>query len=352
MSLKTDLTQADWKIVKAIPKSIAIKEIAEKSNLSRPYVSLRLQKLKDEYRIQASFKPLLKKLGLKPVVAIYRSSQSLLDFLKKNPPYVRSVSRIIKSTLDGLIVYGYVPEKYVDEYLDLIPEDPVKTYIGERIVKWRPDLSKATHYHRKKITVDWKAANEQAKSAVYEEEDLSRVPIDSIDMFIIREKEKWAYTPLTQISEIIEATWRSEKIKKKASPQLLEYHWKKHILKIWDFNEVRIFFPIEIAPIAFHYIRFKDDNALKAFLNAFSRNIIYNSTTIVLDERPAVFASIKMPCAEMIEFMKFVHNLGVEEYDLAGFMSPDTIIRYPIVYKMLKRGIWLPPKDLMELRQR
>ncbi|RLE63406.1 MAG: hypothetical protein DRJ38_07615 [Thermoprotei archaeon] len=352
MNLRIGITQADWKIIQATPKSITIKEIAEKSQLSRPYVSLRLQKLREDFKIHISFKPILKKLGLKPVISIYPLSKQLLEKFEEGTPYTTSVSHLIKSTLDGLIVFAYVPEEYVDEYLALLPEKPVKTYIGERIVKWRPDLSKATWYHRKRIGVNWNTVRELAKSAEYIEEDLSKIPIDSLDMFIIKEKEKWAYTPLTKISEILEKSISIGNIKKKASPQLLEYHWKKHVLKAWDFNQVKIILPLEVAPITFHYIRFRDEDSLYAFLHAFSRNAVYNSTTVILEDKASVFTAVKVPCAEMIEFMKFVHSLGVEEYSSEGFMDTDIILRYTITYAMLKRGKWYSPLELLELYQR
>ncbi|GEM_PF-1188153 len=352
MNLRIGITQADWKIIQATPKSITIKEIAEKSELSRPYVSLRLQKLREDFKIHISFKPILKKLGLKPLIAIYPLSKRLLEEFKKNPPYTRSVSHFIKSTLNGLIVFAHVPEEYIDDYLAIMPEKPLKTYVGERIIKWRPDLSKATRYYKKKISVDWKVVRDLAEKAEYEEADLTKIPIDSLDMFIIKEKEKWAYTPLTRISEVLEKTPGLRGIKKKASPQLLEYHWKKHVLKVWDFNQVKVVLPLETAPITFHYIKFRDEDLLHAFIYAFSKNTVYNSTTVILGDKLSVFTAVKIPCAEMIEFMKFVHSLGVEEYSFEGFMDIDILLRYPITYTMLKRGKWYSPLELLELRQR
>ncbi|RLE71122.1 MAG: hypothetical protein DRJ37_05560 [Thermoprotei archaeon] len=349
MNLRIGITQADWKIIQATPRSITIKEIAEKSRLSRPYVSLRLQKLREDFKIHISFKPILKKLGLKPIIAIYPLNKRLLKTYEKGSPYTISVSHLIKSTLDGLIVYAYVPEEYVDDYLAMFPEKPLKVYSGERIVNWRPDLSKATWYRKKSVGVNWNMVRELAKNAEYIEEDLSKIPVDSLDMFIIKEKEKWAYTPLTKISEILEKSVSISGMRKKASPQLLEYHWKKHVLKAWDFNQVKITLPYEAAPITFHYIRFRDEDSLYAFLHAFSKNAVYNSSTTILEDRTSVFAAVKVPCAEMVDFMKFVHSLGVDEYNFEGFIDTDIILRYTITYTMLKRGKWYSPLELLEL---
>jgi len=78
-----------------------------------------------------------------------------------------------------------------------------------------------------------------------------RERIDEIDLKIIKEKHKYAFKKLREISRVVGI-----------SHQTLSYHFRKHVRRIWCGNRIGLFLDANIVPFRVYIFEGKDAPAL------------------------------------------------------------------------------------------
>jgi len=248
------LSPRDWLIITSIPCSLDISKLARRVNLPQSTVSRRLKSLSTQ--ISISFCTSKKAVGLKPTILFFTKPPYRL------PAYTVSARTALVDCNEWYMVSGLIPETYVNEYIELFVYQPLFKFIGEEKLFWRPDIAlelgvinitheglKVNYYKLSKVDYKWNMPD--------------RRHIDKYDMQIMFFKEKYAFTPLTEILQKINRSNSSS-----VTIQALSYHFRKHVLPLWIGNSVKPYRKVSDYPLRLHVFECFDaeDLALKLAL--------------------------------------------------------------------------------------
>jgi len=227
-----NISPLEWKVLANIPSSLRIVDIAKKTGL--PYSSTRTIVMRLRSRARISFIPSFKELGLIPIMALY-------DGFMDNSLFPTYTVRVINLYGNGAytMVNALVPYMYRRHYLELIDEDPLAIVEGHEFYPWHPD-NNIILYNRKTKNISYtfsKIKDVFNKMLEKNEDSSSKDPtirgrISELDVAIISEKIHYAFAKVSDIAK---------KLKVNVSKQLLSYHFRSKVSKIWRYNSVVIF---------------------------------------------------------------------------------------------------------------
>ncbi|RLE81947.1 MAG: hypothetical protein DRJ51_02700 [Thermoprotei archaeon] len=230
----------EWRVLKAIPEALSIKCITEKTGLPEYTVSRQLERLRQKFKI--SFQPAYRKMKLIPLAVIIHPVSD------NPPPFTVADRHLFGPTGEYELITAIPPERDVDTYLSLLPGNPLYIITGYEQIFWRPDKAELTLYVEKEKTIIPKLARVKERVKVWSEKkiDVKPVPsekIDELDLLIIKEKQKYAFEKLRKIS-------RHTGI----SHQLLSYHFRKHVIKLWAGNRIGVFLNAKLVPFRIYVL--------------------------------------------------------------------------------------------------
>lgn len=297
-----------WKIIKAIEKSLTITEVSQKSGVSIYTVSRILSEIKGGSKnIAVRFEIDFEKAGIINVATISRRYIETIPFLQS--------FRVLRVLGHKLYLYiALLPgEKMFEEWLSNFEEGALTVRGLERRF-WSPSHA-ATCYVEGFIQGN-------LENVVMDERGPPRLPkveamLDPIDILTYSLKSKWPFTSLREIAE------NSEKyLGKKVSRQLISWHYRNHLLKLWNGNRTRLYADLDKLPYRLLYLEGRDAPAVARALTQLPW-----FHTAYLDFDKAIVSG-QPPCESMLPLYKKLGDLDVNVYDF--IMEPSLLKGVPL----------------------
>ncbi|MEM4029144.1 MAG: hypothetical protein QXO02_04575, partial [Thermofilaceae archaeon] len=242
------IDEITWKIVKALETSLTITEIVRKSNINISIVSRKLSEIKQGNKnIVVNFDINLEKTGIFNIATISRKLRNELPFLQS--------FRVLRILGRRLYLYtALLPgEEAIDEWLSNFEEGALTVKGLERRF-WSPS-SPLTVYDGgfvqgciEHVTVSERSPPELPKV---------EATMDEIDVLLYWGKSRWPFTSLREIAE------KSERyLGKRVSHQLLSWHFRNHVLKLWSRNRIWLYADLNKIPYRLLYLEGRDAPAV------------------------------------------------------------------------------------------
>ena len=310
------LNEPVWRCIKAAESSLSVSEIAHKSGLQTWEVSRIINNIKrGGIGVRLGFEIDLEKAGLLEVATI--SHKSL-----ERVPYLRA-QRILRVLGRKLYLYtGMIPaEDYaVGEWLSNFEESALTVRALEH-EWWRTDSS-ATIYHDGWVYGDVEAVKVTDKSQpVFPAE--KKIELDDEDVLLLWAKFRWPFTSLR------EAERESEKyLGRTVSHQVLSWHFRNHVLKLWAGNRVWLYADTQQVPYRLLYLEGSDAPAVARALV----QLPWFHTAYIDIEKAVV--SGQPPCASMPHLYKALGDLDV---DVIEFMMELSTVKWVPIFGLLSQ---------------
>ena len=220
------LKPSELKIVRAIPKALTYTDIARRAGFSLPYVTAKVRELMA--KLEVVFGVNFEALGLVRTYLLAKCDGKLLDRIRElgRLPYVLEVYRASGCGKENIFAKLLTPDP--SAALEGAPVKAVKTWTSCAATSWRPDLSPPIVEGREAV-VDWRAFKSIINSEFEFEEQRAPARLDEKDLVILREKRKYPFKPLRDIARVLGI-----------SQQLASYHYRKHVMPLWTYNEVKV----------------------------------------------------------------------------------------------------------------
>ncbi|RLF02696.1 MAG: hypothetical protein DRK00_09675 [Thermoprotei archaeon] len=304
----TTLKEKVWRVVKAVPSSLTISDVASKASLPKYEVSRILSEERGLQNMRLGFEVDFRAAGILPISAI--SMKRL-----RRVPYMRSM-RVLHMMGRRLYLYtSLLPEndEIIGEWLTNFEDDALVIRAFER-VWWSPD-SKATVYVNGEICGVLNSLKmEDTPPSIVKEKVIE---LDEADIAILRAKLRWPFASLR------EAERESRKyIGKRIPHQTLSRHFRKHVLKIWRGNRVRLYRDLSDTPYKILYLEGRD--AVK-LARALVQLPWFHTAYLDVDK---ALVSGQPPCSSILPLYRVVGELDVEVLEMV--MEPSMAKVVPV----------------------
>ena len=311
----------NWNLVQAIETSSTISDIIAKIGIySKMNIYKAINKMKDfSLGIRVAFEGRLEKAGLLYIATISKKQ------LKEAPVYMQA-ERILRVLGSKLFYYtGLLPaeDAAIEEWLSNFDESAITVRALER--QWWKTSSPATLYHD-----GWVCGDVDAVKIT----DFSqpRVPtremqLDDVDVLLLWAKHRWPFASLREIEN------ESEKyLGRRVSHQVLSYHFRNHVLKLWAGNRIRLYADAQQVPYRLLYLEGKDAPAV-------ARALVQLPWfhTAYIDVGKAVVSG-QPPCASMPHLYRVLGDLDVDAVEFAMEVSISRWVPlFGLLSKIVKR---------------
>jgi len=307
-----------WHCIKASETSLSISELASKAMISVSETSRILRRIRNQgIGIRLSFETKLEKAGILCIATISRKDL-------EEVPYVQA-KRILRVLGRKLFLYtGLLPaeDSAIEEWLSMFEESALTVRALEQ--RWWKVDAPATVYNEGWVYGNIEAVKVTEKyqpSLLLEKE----VKLDEIDVLLMGIKFRWPFTSLREIEK------ESEKyFGRKVSHQVLSYHFRNHVLKIWAGNRVRLYADTQQVPYRLIYLEGRDAPAVA---RAFIQLPWFHTTYIDIGK---AVVSGQPPCVSMPHLYKALGDLDV---DVVEFAMEVSVAKWVPIFGLLSRII-------------
>jgi hypothetical protein len=311
----------DWNIIQAVEASLTISEVIAKSRASSKMNVYRIMnKIKDfSLGIRVAFEGQLEKSGLLYIATISKKQ------LKEAPIYMQA-ERVLR-LLGGRLFYytGLLPaeDSAIEEWLSNFDESAITVRALER--RWWRTNSPATVCHE-----GWICGNVDAVEITNASQPglpVKELQLDDVDVLLLWAKFRWPFTPLREVEK------ESEKyLGRKVSHQVLSYHFRNHVLKLWAGNRIWLYADAQQVPYRLLYLEGRDAPAV-------ARALVQLPWfhTAYIDVGKAVVSG-QPPCASMPHLYRVLGDLDVDAVEFAMEVSVSKWVPiFGLLSKIVKR---------------
>lgn len=278
LSLK--LNPNEWKVISAAARALTVSKISELAPL--PYSTvIDVVKRLSRLNIGISFVPHFDMMGFQSVFVILEQRE-----LKQVPLYTQAVYKLLgKKQLVG--VKALVPEKYVHDYVSAFRSEPVYALKTYEVKYWLPS-GKLTRYVpgiNVVVPTAEKLSEVIAESRV-PEKPKERKWVDWVDLTVLYFKMKYAYTKLSEMSNLIKEGFKIEP----PSRQLMSYHYRTHVINLWSHNRVIFRLNPELVPLKLYVFSGKEgESTARTLIQApyMYEALVGESSAVVLGQPPS-----------------------------------------------------------------
>ena len=312
-----ELGEKEWRIIKAIPSSLTISEIASKAGLPQYEVSRKLSpKSPLREKIKVSFELDFRLFNIIPVAVITRKSV-------KEVPFMRSWRVVHVLGRKYNLITSLVPEELLQEWISNFDEDALIVRAFER--EWWNPQSIATLYSNGKVwgVIDKlrSVLNSKLQIAIVKQQSLS---FDEADAAIVMLKTIWAFNSLRKAE-----TYSKKYLGKRIPHQTLSRHFRRHVLKAWRGNRVRLYNDLSKMPYRIFYIKGRDAPKIG---HALVQLPWFHTAYLDID---AALVSGQPPCEAMLPLYQVLGEQDVSTIDLV--MNPAHLEKVIPVNQLLKK---------------
>ena len=324
------LKEVEWKVIKAIPRSLTITEVARRAGIPQYRVSRVLSRLKEKTKI--SFEVDFRRLGITPMAVLTSTSPS------PNIPFLRAVRVVRFLGRKSYLVSGLVPEEFIDNWLAYFKSDRYVIRALER-AWWDPEKAVATAYVNGWIVGNLEVLRGVENLIVSQGTRLTpkdRVPLDEADLAILMVKMSWAFNSLRKAEKDKNIL---KYIGRRISHQALSRHYRKHILRVWRGNRVRLYRSLVEVPYMLMYLEGRSAGLIARLLV----QLPWFHTAYIDLGRALV--SGQPPCSSLLPLMQLF-----DEYEV--YMPLGEILMEPSLQKYVPDTLILRDIVKMKVRER
>jgi len=316
----------EWLVLKAACESLTIGDIVEKTGLKPYSVTRILNRLRGKVFI--GFQPDYRKMGLLPVAIVTRLSRTNL------PPFTVADRKLYSSSKEEMeLITAVPPERDVNLYLSLLSGEPKYIVYGHEYIFWRLNNAKLTLYIESENKVApvlpriYEVLNEYSGKAPQRKPPKTET-IDEIDLKILEEKQEYAFKKLREISRIIGI-----------SHQVLSYHFRRHVRRLWTGNRIRLYLDANVVPFRVYVFEGKDAPALAKTLV----ELPYFHSAFVDEDKACVIAQPSDIVSKCLN--KIINEIDV--YMPFGELTMELKMerRIPGYIRFFREGEWVLPVE-------
>jgi len=308
------INEPTWRCVRAAEESLSISELASKSGLDGYEVSKILKQIKNQsLGIRLSFEIRLEKAGILNIAVISRRDLEEVPYLQ--------AKRMLRVLGQKLFLYtGMVPleDSAIEEWLSTFEDSALVVRALER--RWWKANAAATVYNE-----GWVYGNVESVKVTDKSQPAlpagKEVKLDDVDVLLLWAKLKWPFTSLR------EAEKESEKyLGRRVSHQVLSYHFRNHVLKLWAGNRVWLYADAQQVPYRLLYLEGRDAPAV-------ARALVQLPWfhTAYIDVGRAVVSG-QPPCASMPHLYRVLGDLDV---DVVEFAMEVGVLKWVPIFNLL-----------------
>jgi len=315
------LSKSDYRILKALPRSLNYSEISRKAGFSQPYVSGRIKSMRDKFDFV--FRVDFWSMSLQPLLVVGEYDEEfLLKARGEGFQYMYSVETAFRSKERLLLVDLLPPRDEADSALESLGLDVKKLYRKRYEVAWRPDKCDLEELVNGSLVVRIdKLAEAYERCEEYREAERRVIYPDHIDLLILWKKMEHPFLPLASIGR-----------KLGISQQLVSYHFRHHVLSQWIYNGVKVKILEERFPTLFVRVCMSSaSSALKLLELAMKIPYVQKAFT-TYDDPKSVYAFLTVPCDKYLEFLAHAAEIGdIEEIMVEAVVDAKSRIKgkYP-----------------------
>jgi len=290
-----------WRCIRAAEESLSVSELVSKSGLDGYEVSRILKQIKNQnVGIRLSFETRLEKAGILNIAVISRRDLEEVPYLQ--------AKRMLRVLGQRLFLYtGIVPleDSAIEEWLSTFEDSALFVRAFEHI--WWKTSTPATVYHENQVYGNIEAIKITERFRIQPELPLRKeLELDEVDVLLLGFKQRWPFVSLREIEK------ESEKyLRRKVSHQVLSYHFRNHVLKLWAGNRIRLYADAQQVPYRLLYLEGRDAPAV-------ARALVQLPWfhTAYIDIGKAVVSG-QPPCASMPHLYRVLGNLDVYVVEFA-----------------------------------
>lgn len=319
----------EWRVLESIPRALSIRQLARIAGVSVSTAHRIIRKM--DY-LKVRFLVKYEKTGLLPLLVLLPNRP-----IFKLPPYSRTL-RTVRADKTYHVVTALVPFPHLDRYLSELPYKPLVVVKGYEVEGWRPDAG-LTKYDAGLLRPSTEKLDlYKLSKPVYSWHHIE-VP-DPIDLAILTFKLGDAFMTLKKIVEkasVVDSSFRE------VSPQLISYHYRRHVLRMWKYNAPRLCWDMRERPLWIFYLEgAKSHIAARAIVN------FPGMRTTYIDEDKAIVAG--QPSTETLYHIYSI----LTELDVRMPLGPFFVVEdeYYAVEKTsylwlyLREGRWSWPSEV------
>lgn len=314
MGIMIKITKSDFKILKAIPKSLNYSEISRITGFSQPYVSNKVRKLFGKFSF--SFRVDLYSLNIVPLTVFVKNKEYIhaLNFIYKT--YVVALSKGKYIAMDM-----YVPKSMLEETIQRFQGEDAQIILKRYEILWRPDTNNLVRHERGKLLFSFNLREKYYGLTGYKEGERRSFVADPIDILIIWSKMQNPFVPLASIAK-----------KVGLSQQLVSYHYRHHVIGQWMYNGVVARHLQDESLTLFIKISTTGSVPALKMLELFQRIPFFLESFIPCNDRRSIYSWLAAPHEIIKNLISSLHEIEeIETIEILGIRDPSTekIISFP-----------------------
>lgn len=310
----SDIKESLWKVLKAAETSLSVSEVARKASVDVSTASRLLSEIeKGERKVAIRFEIDMKKVGIVNVAVITRKHFETLPFLQSY--------RVLKLLGRKLHLYVAMLPRWdaTEEWVSNFDESAIIVRAVEQ--RFWSVSSPATTYEEGYVCGDISQLTIDERSPPTLSHD-AEVKLDEIDVLAYWGKARWPFTSFREMAQMCERY-----IGRSVSHQVLSWHFRKHLLKLWIGNRVRLYADVDRTPYRILYLEGRDAPAVARALV----KLPWFHTAYIDFSRALV--SGQPPCESFLPLYRQLGELDIETLDFA--VEPSTAKWVPIFNLLL-----------------
>lgn len=341
--LWSELSESERKIVMRIAFSQSYSDVSRATGLAPSYVSARVRKLAKRARLRYWVD--YRAIGLSPLYLTLKFDQRLYELLASTQlPYIRSAVKVWDKEGVKLLVEAAPPLGLERRLAQVFPSLPTDTWVKEWEAKFQPSMSPLVDFSGGALTTSWSSLPERVselKRYGVEVKLNPRIDADKVDLMILRMKEEFCFTNLSEIGRMYGL-----------SQQLTSYHYRLHLKKIWIGNCVEhrflgnaVLYRVETSEPMIAHLLLKSLSEAPSIINAFIPQGEDDVVVLIVDE----------PLGGLFTVHRALLRVdGVKRAELLAYLDADTFVHHGLTAHLgLGRIGWMFEKieeELLKLR--
>lgn len=325
-----ELSESEKKILMAVTTSQSYSEISRATGLALSYVSAKVKKLARSARLRYWID--YRAIGLSSLLVLLNYDRKLHSFLiSRQLPFIKSVARIWDKEGPRLLIEAIAPVGLERRLSQALPLPPAKVWVKEWETHFQPLESPLLASSGGALKTAWSYLPQRVLELKRSSLSVHLKPAlnaDRIDLMILREKERFCFTSLSEIGRIYGL-----------SQQLVSYHYRLHLRRVWIGNcvehkllENAVLCRVEtMEPLIAHLLLrslSESPSIVEAFIPQGEDEVVY----VVVDE----------PLKELSAMHKALFHIeGVKKVELLAYVDADEFMHHGLtVHLGLGRAGW------------
>jgi len=328
------VTESEWKLLRALPRSLRISEAARLAGVSIATASRFIKReLTAKHGGECVAVHEYGALGLSNIMVILEPDGRGREVVEKLP-YLKATISAYDYVRRVVVAYLLAPFEVAERLKEAEGRRGIMgVFIGDTLELWRPDISKLTAWSRGSLLPLLDVFGKAVEEADSGEVKAYRAKLDAVDLMLVYYKEKNAFFKLAEIE-------RREGVSK----QLLAYHMRRHYVKyLWRYNGIRLAVPQEYAPLWLLALEGSDASRIGRALS----QLPY--TQYVFTSSRASLSLVQLPSNVMLPLARMLSGYDVDSPWKPLLLDADSLTRYDVRLHELWDGMWKVPEELEAL---